>query len=268
MDEIPTVTLDRLTLIDAHYQYELICDNDNARPSGCLLLFGCESGNNLITIERCMNVPLKLNYVDDFNATFEYDSSQVDTRISLLYVTNPQLKPLGIMVFNDKFYDYTKMVEKLKAEKKDIKCLFAYEPQAGNCEKHKLYCYMMEGKQREIKFMRIDFQLQNINIALGKGSTEAKSTETVTDEEEFADEKEKITKLITKLDRIIKYLESLPNNDSKILRNVSMLVMQLKRQPTEDIEEEIMNKESEINALNIACEQWEIGTSRYFEDSI
>lgn len=263
MNHIPSVTLNRLALIDANYQYESTSDQSSDRPSQCLLLFGIQTESDMIVIERCMNVPLTLNFAEDLHANFEYDSDQIDARIKLLNVTNPQLSAIGVMIFNDRFYDYTKVVRKVKADKDSIMCLFTYEPQKSHDEEQKLYCYWIESAP--MKLTRIDFHLQNSNIRLEK---EVKCTEPLTWQQQLTGEKEITTKLIVRLERMIRYLESPHNKDAKILRSISMLVTQLKRHPTEDIEEEIMNKESEINALNIACEQWEIGTSRHLEDTL
>lgn len=268
MNELPIVKLTKLALTDANYQYDLISKKDNRRPFGGLLLLGHWSETNEITLEKCLNVPLTLSHQGDLNATFEYDSGQVSRRIGLLNVTNPHLKPVGLMVFNDKLYDYTKIVEKISSEVLDLNWVFTYEPRTSQYKKPLLYCYRFECQPTGIGLTRIDFQIQSDTIDLDRNNAGVRRLETLTEKQEIANETERTTKLIAKLDRIIAYLEKSQNNNSKILRSISLLVVLLKRRPTEDIEEEIMNKECEINAIVIACEQWETGISRNSENDL
>ncbi|QLQ80173.1 hypothetical protein HG537_0D01740 [Torulaspora globosa] len=247
MVDIPTVLLDQLAFIEANYQYELIAQS--GRPPQCLLLLGHKSTDNNFVLSRCVNISLSLKSVAASCASFEYDINQVNKRIELAECTNPGLKPLGIMVLNETLYDYSSTLKRLITQVEGLRYLFTYDPH----QESSLNCYSVELDSHQLILNRVHYELRNsgTNVDLGFGRV---------GHDEAVNEQEFTTKLAGKIDRIIQYLRNSNDIDPKLLRSVSLLVSQLKRQPTDDIEEEILNKESEISAFRTACEQWEIGT--------
>lgn len=247
MVDIPTVLLDRLAFIETNYQYELIAQS--GRPPQCLLLLGLESSDKNILLSRCINIPLSLKQVGASSASFEYDTDQVNRRIELTECTNPGLKPLGIMVLNETLYDYSLTLERLMTQVQGLRYLFTYDPHQASS----LNCHSMKLDSHRLTLNRVHYELRDSSSNVDLGFPAAAHDETVS-EQEFT------TKLADKINRIIQYLQHSNDVDAKLLRSVSLLVSQLKRRPTDDIEEEILNKESEIAAFRTACEQWEIGT--------
>ncbi|QLL34254.1 hypothetical protein HG536_0G01130 [Torulaspora globosa] len=247
MVDIPTVVLDRLAFIEANYQYELIALS--GRPPQCLLLLGHESPDKNCLLSRCVNIPLSLKPVAASCTSFEYDINQVNRRIELTECTNPGLKPLGIMVLNETLYDYSPTLQRLMTQVDGLRYLFTYDP----LQESSLSCHSVELDSHRLTLNRVHHELRDSSSNMDLGFREAA-------QDEAASEQEFTIKLAGKINRIIQYLRHSNDIDPKVLRSVSLLVSQLRRHPTDDIEEEIMNKESEISAFRTACEQWEIGT--------
>lgn len=248
MADIHTVLLDQLAFIEINYQYELIATN--GRPPQCLLLFGHEFSDKIIHLNRSFNIPLTLVPVDDSCASFDYDFDQVNRRIELIECTNPDIKPLGAIILNESLYDYSTTLERLMMQVDGLRYLFTYAPH----QETPLCCYSMILNDHRLTLNRVHYELKssNSNVDLGISNIV---------EDELINEKELAIKLAGKVDRMIQYLRDSKDIDPKVMRSISLLVSRLKRPSTNDIKEEIMNKESEISAFKVACEQWEIGVS-------
>ncbi|EJS42443.1 csi1p [Saccharomyces arboricola H-6] len=77
-----------------------------------------------------------------------------------------------------------------------------------------------------------------------------------------------VTKLVKRINRMIKFLEKYDTREEAfsagrdvILRNISMLVTQLQRGGTSDMNYLLNNKINEIKLLEISCKQWEISNT-------
>lgn len=77
-----------------------------------------------------------------------------------------------------------------------------------------------------------------------------------------------IRKLIERINRMIKFLENYDIHDNSfssgrdvILRKISMLITQLQRGGTNDMNYLLDNKVNEIRLLEISCKQWEISNA-------
>lgn len=254
--------LHHLVLIEANYQYEMLTHEDNIRHPQCFLLFGLQSDRGTTLLSRSIVIPLSLNFEDDTEGNFQYDSMQVSKRIELVTDTNPHLKPCGIMVVNDRFYDYTNIVEQLTQEQIDIRYLFSYEPHIDSETEFELYAFLIQREGDGIELKRVGYELENTQIAIKSQVDDEDAIDLLSGKRRDEEETQFAQRLIEELDRFIQYLEVPENNNSEILRHISMLVAQLRRDATKDIEEELMNKECEINVLKIACEQWEMTTSQ------
>lgn len=255
--------LHHLVLIEANYQYEMLTDEDSTRHPQCFLLFGHQPDRGSTLLSRSIVIPLSLKFNNDgMEGKFLYDSRQVSKRIELITDTNPHLKPCGIMIVNDKFYDYTNIVEQLALEQDEIRYLFCYEPHLDSKTEFELYAFLIKQEGDGIDLKRIGYELENTQIAIKSQVDEEDAVDLLSGKRRDEEETQFAQRLIGEIDRFIEYLEIPDNNNPEILRHISMLVAQLRRDATKDIEEELMNKECEINVLKIACEQWEMSTSQ------
>lgn len=256
MTDLPTLLLDQLAFVEINYQYELLSAEANGRPPQCLLLFGYQSTEKIV-INRCCNIPLSLKSVNESCANFEYDYEQLKERIELIECTNPTIKPQAVIVMNDSLYDYHSTLKRLKTQEDGVQYLFTYTPHSGRSEELQLYCHSMDLICGHLTMKRVHYELRSLvsNVDLGL----PKSRYNV-EEDEITNEEELTVKLAGKIDQMIDYLKNTDDIDPELMRNISLLVSRIRRPPTDDIEEEILNKENDISTFRIACEQWEIGT--------
>lgn len=253
-----SVELDQLVLLEVNYQYENQLGGDGTRPPLCLLLLGCHlDDHEKFEIQRSLITPLQLQVIDNQDGEFVYNLDQVLRRIRLIRETNPQLQLCGIMVINNQIYDYDKPIESLMRNfKGQIKYLFTYEPDLNAEISRKLNGFTLFPRKQ-----RIGYRLQHgrVNVESQKIDANTNPLNPHVAERQCLDQQEAFTeKLIHEIDKMIGYLDHGQPSDA-ILRKISMLVSQLNRGPTTDIEEAIMNKENELNVLRTVCEQWEMG---------
>ncbi|CAR30950.1 hypothetical protein ZYGR_0P02540 [Zygosaccharomyces rouxii] len=253
-----SVKLHELLLLEVNYQYESRSVGDTTRPPLCLLLLGLPlDDHEKFEIQRSIAIPLRLQVINDQDGQFVYDLDQVTRRIKLARETNPQLQLCGIMVVNDQIYDYEKPIESLMQHfEGQIEYLFTYKPDSNAEMGRKLNGFSLLPQRQRIGYRlihgKVNIETQKIDASINSSLPE------ISDRQRMDQELSFVQKLTQEIDKMIRYLDLAQPSDA-VLRKISMLVSQLKRGPTTDIEEMIMNKEGEINALRTICEQWEMG---------
>ncbi|GAV54522.1 hypothetical protein ZYGR_0AM00600 [Zygosaccharomyces rouxii] len=253
-----SVRLHDLVILEVNYHYESQLADDAARPPLCLLLLGLPLGDpEKIEIQRSIAIPLRLQVVNDQDGQFVYDLDQVARRLRLVRETNPHLQICGIMVTNDQIYDYDKPIESLMQHfEGQIRYLFTYKPGLNVEMNRKLNGFTLLPQRQ-----RIGYRLKQgkVNIETHKNDDSTNSLlPQISDRQHMDQEISFVHKLTQEIDKMIRYLDHGQPSDL-VLRKISMLVSQLNKGPTTDIEETIMNKEGEIDALRTICEQWEMG---------
>ncbi|GCE99271.1 hypothetical protein ZYGM_001833 [Zygosaccharomyces mellis] len=253
-----SVRLHELLLLEANYHYEIQLTDDVTKPPLCLLLLGQPlNDHEKFEIQRSVAITLHLQVINDQDGQFVYDLHQVSKRVNLVKETNPHLELCGIMVTDDQIYDYNKLIESLIQHfKGEIKYLFTYEPVLNSVMGHKLNGFTVSPHGQQIGY-RLKHGKVNIETRKADENTNSCLPQT-SDRQRMDQELSFVQKLTQEIDRIIRYLDYSQPSD-RVLRKVSMLVSQLNRGPTTDIDEMIMNKEGELNALRTICEQWEMG---------
>lgn len=252
-ESIDSVRLNHLLLLEVNYQYECQSREEAQRPPLCLLLLGhVLDGPETYEILRGIAVPLTLHIQRTQDGVFQYDKAQVEKRVRLAREVDSKLQLCGIMVVNDQIYDYKSLVEKFVHDfGPTAKYLFAYEPDLDTEIEQKLNGFRLSPSKS-----RIGYRLDHGTIPIIKEESHivAPPSDRRLMEQEATFER----RVKAEVDRMIRYLDTFHPSD-EVLRKISMLVCHLRRGATKDIEEVIMNKEGEINALRIACEQWEMG---------
>ena len=286
MDKPLIVKIHEKVLLAVNSSYEFKCFNEGIEEAMRLpqmfFILGKESEENTIELHSTIEIPFnlipnKINSGSINSDSFYLDIGCIKTRIELSNTVHPDLFPYAVLVTNDEYYDYNNAIQDILKESNlefNIKWIFNYElnPDQSDLKLNCFYIRMDESNPLNFTFKKIGYQMEHIDINLNAKKTElnAISSSGVPDENDYIksynetqSEYSNFSKnLIDEIDQIILYLEK-GNPDPYILRKISILVSQLKKKPTSDIEEAIFNKESEINIINIACKQWEMTTGTF-----
>ncbi|CEP60820.1 Csi1p LALA0_S02e00364g [Lachancea lanzarotensis] len=210
----------------------------------CLLLFGEISHSNVI-----VHYGLELPLLEE-NGTISYASDALNKRIGLVRSVLPQLQLLGIIFVIDSSlpFHFDTILDALMSEVETLKSFLIYTIQGNKLD---LRCHQIDEPRHRmpVRFLNNDTLLAAID------DSQHLRNEDKNDHEKQKDFKEK---LISRISNIIRYLEQGQVTDS-ILRKINLLVLQLKKAPTNDIEQQVLEKEMELQLLNIICDQWETG---------
>lgn len=254
-----SVRLHELLILEVNYHYEGQLTDDTTRPPLCLLLLGLPlNDHEKFEIQRAIPIPLRLQVMNDQDGQFCYDLDKVSKRIKLIRETNNDLQLCGIMVINEKIYDYEKPIENLMQDfQGQIKYLFTYEPGLDVEMDRKLNGFTLLPKRQ-----RIGYRLKHgkVNIEADKivENDVNPFSHQISTKQHMDQELSFSQKLTQEINKMIQYLDNRQPSDL-ILRQISMLVSQLEKGPTIDIEETIMKKEGELDVLRTICDQWEMG---------
>ncbi|QLG74459.1 hypothetical protein HG535_0G03420 [Zygotorulaspora mrakii] len=253
-----SIKVHKLVLLEANYHYELLSRDDNIRHAQCMLLFKGKTDEKTVLLMKSVLVPTNLDCEDSNNPRLQYDAEQLDRRISLICETNPELIPYGIMVLNEDLFDYANVIKKLHRDY-HIQVLLYYQPQSDMNKRLNLKVYSIIEKNKKLCFERADYQLENTEIQIDDGTSSIRQ-DSSEEGGRIGEETRFVQRLIEEINRMINYLEGPDNANPEVIRHISLLVSQLRKGATEDIEGETMDKECEINALNIMSEQWEMSS--------
>ncbi|SCV01137.1 LAME_0G14290g1_1 [Lachancea meyersii CBS 8951] len=240
------VVLSPLILVQANQLLEaqrLLEDKTRLLP--CLLLFG-ERTSSHIDLQYGLDLP-----VLESKGAVSYQSDALHKRVELLKSVFPQLKAFGVMFVSEglnRTCNVKGILDELTKEGPNMSYYFTYNVLTENFE---LHCYHIEQPR-----LRIPFRLANNDTLLAAINSSQQSKPKLDDGNEYEKQADFNKKLIPRIDKIISYLESTPVADS-ILRKVNLLILQLKKAPTADIEQQVTEKEMELQVLNIICNQWE-----------
>lgn len=249
-----------LNEVNFNYENELLRFNSERIPQ-CYVLMGTveKEKNNLtqLTIKKCINTPLRFNK-DPY--ILHYEEDELSDRLDLVKTVDQELTPVGVLVVNDKQYDYKELTKRLEKQFNIISYVeFRYTPHAqvkGNQELN-LQCFQQNTNGSMSR--RVDYQLIRSKIKI---TTKEADPFELTDAFALQEKKEAelVSSLTIRIDRIITYLKNAPESDSNdiILRQISLLVARLRRPTSSDIELELLEKENEIRLLQVACNQWEM----------
>ncbi|SCU91964.1 LAFA_0F07008g1_1 [Lachancea sp. 'fantastica'] len=216
-----------------------------SEPFG-LLLFG-EVSQSDVLIQHGLELPLF-----DENHTLNYHSEVLNKRIELLHSVFPHLQPLGIIFLGESFYpcSFNKILDALTKEVVTLKCFLIYTLQGNKLD---IRCHQIDGPRNQLPL-----RLPNNDTLLAAIDGSKQYTLRNEDKNDNEKQKEFNEKLISRINTIIDYLEKGQVTDS-ILRKVDLLVLQLKKAPTNDIQQQVLEKEMQLQVLNIICNQWEAG---------
>ncbi|SJM88785.1 uncharacterized protein ZBIST_4974 [Zygosaccharomyces bailii] len=253
LDATDSVTLNRLLFQEVNYQYECQTRDQSQRPPLCLILLGHSlESDGAYEITRAIAIPMTLNIQESQETEFQYNKPQVERRIRLMREVRPELQVCGIMVINDHLYDYKGLIKSFVNDfDTKVKYFFTYEPDL-DAEMHT----KLNGFQLHPTKQRIGYRCDHGEIPIATNESNLEIPQ-VSDRQRMEQEIAFERRLAAEIDRMINYLDKCKPSDI-VLRKMSMLVCQLRRGATEDIEEALMNKEGEINALRTTCEQWEM----------
>ncbi|CCD23181.1 Csi1p NDAI_0B01470 [Naumovozyma dairenensis CBS 421] len=251
-----------------------------------------------IHVTRSVEVPLQLGVDDPYHFKIDIEQVQQRLNLINKIYDNVVVVGLMILNVEFYNYSNVIEELKSQPSLQSAKVIFHYEPTIKNIkvDHHQrnavdaeliLNCYLFDTgdrigyilKQNVIDIVPSDIVVNNgIGISnytfASSSSSRNKNPQATTlqdnDEEENNRDEIKLRKLIKMIDNMIHYLEMFENGEyiikekkgikinDKILRRISILISDLQKSPTKDIEDEIMNKENEIRIIQIACEQWEM----------
>ncbi|AQZ15328.1 CSI1 (YMR025W) [Zygosaccharomyces parabailii] len=253
LDATDSVILNCLLFQEVNYQYECQSRDQIQRPPLCLVLLGHSlESNGAYEITRAIAIPMTLNVEEPQGGEFQYNKPQVERRIQLVREVRSELQVCGIMVVNDHLYDYKDLIKRFVHDfDTKIRYFFTYEPDL-DAEMHT----KLNGFQFHPSKQRIGYRCDHGKIPIATDECNLEIPQ-VSDRQHMEQEIAFERRLAAEIDRMINYLDKCEPSDI-VLRKMSMLVCQLRRGATEDIEQAIMNKEGEINALRTTCEQWEM----------
>ncbi|SCU95025.1 LADA_0G12948g1_1 [Lachancea dasiensis] len=229
-------------LLEANQLFDLKIEVENrGSPPLTLLLFAQESQHHC-EFEHSVVLPL---FEEEGQLT--YQTPNLLKRVNLVTTVTPELSPQGVMFVCK---DYTRLrgvMMQLEQDLPQLCCFFSYAVSGAD---FKAQCY-----RTGEPWLQIPFQLPSSNVFLS--ALDNFHLERTTRPEGFAEQDEFKKKIMVKIDRMIRYLES-GNVTDEILRKMSRLVLQLKKAPTRDIEQQVVEKEVELQTLDIICDQWEM----------
>ncbi|KAG0668192.1 hypothetical protein C6P45_004939 [Maudiozyma exigua] len=294
------VRIESSVLSEVNYKYELKCSIDGYdNVAQCFLLLGAVDTtitiNKCIEIPIAVNGPNHFAFVPDIEL-FQRRLTLVKQVISkdivpvgIILINSKifQYDELIQSIFVSNCLELSNLAH----------ILFHYEPLkiTNNFTEHNLSleCYTKKHDGTTLKFQRKIFDIvmdDRIDIStesLKRGNNDRDATLqdpvpksikqlSGTDyspcaTQEFNrindNENQLVSRLIKRIEIIISFLkkdskipQSYNSNHELILRKVSILVSRLGLGGTDDIENEVMNKENEIKLLQIACNQWEMVT--------
>ncbi|SCU89163.1 LANO_0D04082g1_1 [Lachancea nothofagi CBS 11611] len=229
-------------LIEANHTLESQIELQGlSKAPQCLLMFGDKSSFR-IEFQHSLELPL----IEKSGVT-SYRKDTLQKRISLINSIAPDCGLLGVMFLVQQNYDLKRLVAELLQNLPHLYCFFTY---AVSVEDLDLKCYQIEEPGAQIPYI-----LSNSDTFLS-AIDNARPKSTAQNTEEFEEQEDFKKKLIQRVDIMIRYLENGQITD-EILRRINLLVLQLKKTPTEDIDQQVMEKEIELQTLNIICDQWE-----------
>ncbi|CCE62427.1 hypothetical protein TPHA_0C02740 [Tetrapisispora phaffii CBS 4417] len=263
------------TIREVNYFYETrnfnAINNSFLNYPQCFLLLGHGRSTNAAKITRSLEVPLLSNKGNlgesdfDRSTNLHPDIQAMYKRIKLLNKIDPLLETSGILLINNEHFDYENCIITIIQELGNIKWLFRYSPSFN--KEILLDCYLLNQIGDAISIKKTYFELETEKYSF---KTEQLKKELDTEfnyndknyslskyENEIADQKRVILQIVKNIDKITGYIKN-GGRDPDILNKIALLLYQLKKPPTEDIEYELMNQESEIDIINIACKQLEI----------
>lgn len=299
MPHAVSIKLNSIVLSEVNYKYELQTSiNSCDRIAQCYLLLGTQQ-DKISTITKCLQIPINLNESEGFKFTLDLELFH-QRYVLVKQVENIDTIPLGIMLVNDRYFSYNNIIESVFLLNKlgftvPINILFKYKPLDTRNEGDdlELECLIRDQNSIIISFIRTiyelvedskvkitndilnqnDQKLSNVNVELNdrihKNINDYSSHAFEQFNKTNEGENELVVRLMKKVNKIISFLKEerirpnkgiIDDDYELILRRLSLLISQLQRSNTEDIENEIINKENEIKILQIACNQWEMVT--------
>ena len=287
-------------LAEVNYKYELKCFiNGYDNVAQCFLLLGAVGTtitiSKCIEIPIAVNGPNNFAFVPDIElfrrrlTLVKQVISKDIVAVGILLINSKifQYDELIQSIFVSNCLELNNLAQ----------VLFHYEPLkvTNNFTEHNLSleCYTKEHDGTTLKFQRKIFDIimdDRIDISMeslkhGNNDRDGSLQDPVpksikqlsgTDYSPYAtqefnrineNENQLVSRLIKRIETIISFLkkdsqipQSYNSNRELILRKVSILVSRLELGGTDDIENEVMNKENEIKLLQIACNQWEMVT--------
>lgn len=272
------VYLNANVILDVNFQYEKLCitkDYQSSKHAMLFLLLGNVVQNKVFRIQKPISVVLTS---DLRTGRFIIDKEQVSRRLELCKTTNPEFDILGVMVINEKLFDYSEVIRMLlidynqKFSGKAL--LFSYTTSddmsiesrkrifQDSYNKLNLKCSIIE--DYNLNLIPIEFKINSTDVSIPIHADSSKSNEldqiTVTEEIEYFDAKKSALK--KEVTRIIEYLKRESTVDDPlnpmILNKIAIIVHILEGGPTEDIQESIQKMENEIRLIQLSLEQWEI----------
>ncbi|CCF55658.1 hypothetical protein KAFR_0A02200 [Kazachstania africana CBS 2517] len=245
-----SINMDSNVMYSVNYEYEndLNSLSESELVPQCYLLLGQVQNGKDITISRNIKIPITLEAV---TSEFGFDDKNLEMKIELIRVTEPNLDVIGLLLVNPKVFDYDSIMHRLMER---IVILFRYE--ADN----KLECYVKMIND----FKLVDFQYKFNSVQVMNSKEDKKGGNISTYEKHQLEEtnyRNVVEKLIIRINTTLNYLQKSEEPNDLILRKISMIISGLKRPVTEDIEKEIINHENEIKLLEIVLNQWEMTVS-------
>lgn len=242
--EDPEVLIRGTVLLDAnhHFETQINACGKITLPI-CLLLFGCAHG---LKIEVSESVSLPIKY-DQETTLLVFDDESLRERVYLVQAVHPNLSLLGVLLINHDIYSFDDCLMELFRVAPSLQFYLTYMPSESEFE---LKCFSKRAVRLSCQILTSDnVGMEIINATMFK--------DTLRDSDnQFNKQLDTTKKLITKIDSMVGYLQREEISD-QILRKLRLLVSQLKKPATSDIEQVLMDKEVELQTLNLLCEQWE-----------
>lgn len=300
MDEVFDVSIESYVLSEINYKYELKCSiygYDNVAQ--CFLLLGMVDTtitiNKCVEIPIAVNGPNNFEFVPDIelfqkrlmlvkqvipddvvpvgmllinSKIFQYDELIQSIFVSncLELTTSPQV------LFH---YDPLQITNNFTEHNLSLECYTKGNDGTTVNLQRKIFDIIMDNKidisTESVKLNNDggDISLQDSLPSTIRQPSNADYSPLAIQEFNQINENENqlISRLIKRIETIIAFLkidstnpQVYNSNRELILRKVSILVSRLELGGTNDIQNEIMNKENEIKLIQIACNQWEMVT--------
>ncbi|KAL3233742.1 Cop9 signalosome-interactor 1 [Nakaseomyces bracarensis] len=272
------ILIDSTVILDVNFQYEKLClvkDFHSSRNAMLFLLLGTVIQDKILKIQYPLSVVLT---GDPRTGRFIIDKEQVNKRLELINTIHPEYEILGVLVINEKLFDYSEVIRMLLIDYNQNLCgttvLFSYATGDDFKDDTRSKIYQETHNQLNLKcniivnynldLQPIDFEIITFDVSIPSNANNAKSNEldniSVNEEIEYFDTKWAAIK--SEVTRIISFLQTRSTVEKPlnpvILNKIAVIVHILRKGPTDDIEESMQKMENDIRLIQLSLEQWEI----------